>query len=141
MEDVCILPFSFVLQCSHVTSLEAAPIDTCKYYIDTGLVVIMATKRPAGDSGGAPPPKRLALGPIDIGPASGEEDLNIKVLQVETRPRPLRKSGSQSLHCNIGSQIAQLSWFPSLNTRPAWGGRVWAGAQGHAPPTHTCPCV
>ena len=42
----------------------------------------MAAKRPAGDAGGAPPPKKVALGPIDIGPSSGEEDLNIKILQV-----------------------------------------------------------
>ena len=44
--------------------------------------VVMAAKRPAGDAGGAPPPKKVALGPIDIGPSSGEEDLNIKILQV-----------------------------------------------------------
>ena len=31
----------------------------------------------------APPPaKKLALAPLDIGPATGEEDLNVKVLQV-----------------------------------------------------------
>ena len=45
-------------------------------------MVVMAAKRPAGDTGGAPPPKKVALGPIDIGPSSGEEDLNIKILQV-----------------------------------------------------------
>lgn len=34
----------------------------------------------------APPPaKKLALAPLDIGPATGEEDLNVKVLQVQNR--------------------------------------------------------
>ena len=40
-------------------------------------------KRPGGESS-APPAKRAAVPmvPLDIGPASGEEDLNLKVLQV-----------------------------------------------------------
>ena len=44
----------------------------------------MSTKRPAVDSSGAPPAKRsaLALAPLDIGPAAGEEDLDLKVLKV-----------------------------------------------------------
>ncbi len=45
----------------------------------------MAAKRPAVEPGsGAPPVKRnsLAMSPLDIGPAAGEEDLDIKVLQV-----------------------------------------------------------
>lgn len=42
----------------------------------------MAAKRPASDAGGAPPLKKVALGPIDIGPSSGEEDLDMKILQV-----------------------------------------------------------
>ena len=44
----------------------------------------MAAKRPAPESSATPPPKRsaLALAPLDIGPAAGEEDLDIKVLKV-----------------------------------------------------------
>lgn len=47
----------------------------------------MATKRPAaaGDAVGAGPPSKklsLAMSPVDIGPAAGEEDLDLKVLQV-----------------------------------------------------------
>ena len=45
---------------------------------------VMATKRPPEDQGEAPASKRpsLLLGPLDIGPATGEEDLEIKILQV-----------------------------------------------------------
>ena len=45
-------------------------------------------KRPGGELS-APPAKRsfLGLGPLDIGPASGEEDLNVKVLQVRLLAR------------------------------------------------------
>lgn len=41
-------------------------------------------KRPAEDFGAGPSLKRphLSLAPLDIGPATGEEDLNVKVLQV-----------------------------------------------------------
>lgn len=44
----------------------------------------MATKRPAPESSAAPPAKRstLVLAPLDIGPAAGEEDLDLKVLKV-----------------------------------------------------------
>ena len=44
----------------------------------------MSTKRPVVDSSGAPPAKRsvLALAPLDIGPAAGQEDLDLKVLKV-----------------------------------------------------------
>lgn len=45
----------------------------------------MAAKRPAGaEMGGAPPAKKpsLAMSPLDTGPATGEDDLNIKILQV-----------------------------------------------------------
>ena len=44
----------------------------------------MATKRSSSDSSGAPPAKRsaLSLAPLDIGPAAGEEDLDLKVLKV-----------------------------------------------------------
>lgn len=47
----------------------------------------MATKRPAasGDPVGVGPPSKklsLAMSPLDIGPAAGEEDLELKVLQV-----------------------------------------------------------
>ena len=44
----------------------------------------MATKRATSDSSSAPPAKRsaLSLAPLDIGPAAGEEDLDLKVLQV-----------------------------------------------------------
>lgn len=44
----------------------------------------MATKRPGGEIGGAPPAKKpsLAMAPLDIGPAAGEDDLDIKVLKV-----------------------------------------------------------
>ena len=47
----------------------------------------MATKRYAAvdpTSGTGPPPKKLSLTmpPLDIGPASGEDDLDLKVLQV-----------------------------------------------------------
>lgn len=49
------------------------------------MATAMAAKRPAGDAGadGAPPAKKrsLALPPLDIGPAAGEEDLDLKVLQ------------------------------------------------------------
>lgn len=44
-------------------------------------------KRPAEGSV-PPPPKRAslaAMSPLDIGPACGEEDLNVKVLQVRWR--------------------------------------------------------
>lgn len=43
----------------------------------------MATKRPGGDAP-LPAAKRAALlmSTLDIGPACGEEDLNVKVLQV-----------------------------------------------------------
>ena len=45
---------------------------------------MMSSKRPAPESSEAPPTKRsaLALAPLDIGPAAGEEDLDIKVLKV-----------------------------------------------------------
>ena len=45
----------------------------------------MAAKRPAPDGSGGPPAKKISLvfSPLDIGPAGGEEDLNIKVLQVK----------------------------------------------------------
>lgn len=40
-------------------------------------------KRAAGDALGGPPAKKPNLkAPLDIGPAAGEDDLNIKVLQV-----------------------------------------------------------
>ena len=45
-------------------------------------------KRPGGAGGDAvPTPKRISLAvpPLDIGPACGEEDLNVKVLLVRTR--------------------------------------------------------
>ena len=44
----------------------------------------MATKRPAGEASGAPSAKKisLAMPTLDIGPAAGEEDLDIKILQV-----------------------------------------------------------
>ncbi len=46
----------------------------------------MATKRPASDAAGVAPPAKklgLALSPgLDIGPAAGEEDLEMKVLEV-----------------------------------------------------------
>ena len=43
-------------------------------------------KRPAEDDGGAPSSKRpsLLVTPLDIGPATGQDDLDIKVLQVGT---------------------------------------------------------
>ena len=68
-----------------VTHLKATPsLDDTWYTPEPKSLrcVVMAAKRPAGDAGGAPPPKKVALGPIDIGPSSGEEDLNIKILQV-----------------------------------------------------------
>lgn len=42
------------------------------------------SKRAAVECSGAPSTKRsaLALAPLDIGPAAGEEDLDLKVLKV-----------------------------------------------------------
>lgn len=44
----------------------------------------MATKRPAEDAGDPPPAKKPSLlqRPLDIGAATGEEELSINVLQV-----------------------------------------------------------
>ena len=48
------------------------------------------SKRPfSGGEGSVPPAAKrtslAAMSPIDIGPACGEEDLNVKVLQVRLR--------------------------------------------------------
>lgn len=48
-------------------------------------MAMLPTKRQAADAaGGAPPAKKLSLAMphLDIGPAAGEEDLDLKVLQV-----------------------------------------------------------
>lgn len=51
--------------------------------VTPSLAAAMA-KRPSEDDGGAPSSKRPAimLAPLDIGPATGQDDLDIKVLQV-----------------------------------------------------------
>ena len=49
-----------------------------------GTCWLKMAKRPGGEAS-APAAKRLAMSPLDIGPACGEEDLNMKVLQVSVR--------------------------------------------------------
>lgn len=46
------------------------------------------TKRPSSDSDGGPAPKKPALliPTLDIGPVTGEEDLDVKVLKVKIHP-------------------------------------------------------
>ena len=76
----CISPDSDRKSGDQLDPTHTAPSDLAR---------IMATKRPAEGLADAPPPKRsaLTLGPIDIGPATGEDDLNVKILQVGTRWR------------------------------------------------------
>lgn len=44
----------------------------------------MAAKRPGVEIGGTPPAKKpsLSMSTLDIGPAAGEDDLDIKILEV-----------------------------------------------------------
>ena len=60
-------------------------------------------KRPGGEAS-APAAKRpsLAMSPLDIGPACGEEDLNMKVLQVS-----VRRTSLISAH-HIGSLLLSM---------------------------------
>ena len=46
----------------------------------------MAAKRPAGEEGPVPPAKRPAvpLTPLHVPPATSQEDLDVKILQVQT---------------------------------------------------------
>ena len=46
----------------------------------------MAAKRPAGEEGPVPPAKRptVPLTPLHVPPATSQEDLDVKILQVQT---------------------------------------------------------
>lgn len=62
-----------------------------------------STKRPSTDTGG-PPAKRpnLAMSPLDIGPAAGEEDLDMKVLQVIAMKAVVTMDSThKSVHCGV----------------------------------------
>lgn len=68
----------------------------------------MAAKRPAGEEGPVPPAKRptVPLTPLHVPPATSQEDLDIKILQVKINSGWIKGVGTQ---CII--VLAQLSYI------------------------------